>query len=164
MNNLTGSDAHGVRLLKQWRQEAQSPDSVRLEDIFAADIVYTDLAMGRVCHGLDELRQFWTSWAAALPDQRCECHMVIGDDEQAVMFWTFTGRYAGGVPGLPVVMGESNYDVSGVSLAVVTEGKIAQHWDVYDGSTFFRQLGLLDEFLNMTRQAPAADDQSRFDG
>ncbi|MEU6708155.1 ester cyclase [Streptomyces wuyuanensis] len=143
MANAIERESAGVALLRRWQEMSVAPGVPQLEEIYARDAMYEDLAMGRVCQGLDELREFWGSWAAALTERRCLSHFIVGDDDRAALFWRSTGRYAThGKPG-------PEYAVQGVSLVTVCEGKIAHHWDVYDGATFFRQIGRFDDFLAM---------------
>jgi predicted SnoaL-like aldol condensation-catalyzing enzyme len=84
----------------------------------------------------------------AVPDFKYILHKMVAEDDIVMAFSRTTGTHSGGEwldkepDGAPL-----DYDV--VDIFRVKDGKIAEHWDVADTFTFFRQLGVIEKRMNI---------------
>src|ERR1700730_10134263 len=88
------SDTH-VKLISCWAGILTSHDLERIGQIYAPDVVYTDIPMGVKLTGHAEIRGFVADTITAYPDYKMAVHLAVGDDEAAVAEWTMSGTNLG---------------------------------------------------------------------
>jgi predicted SnoaL-like aldol condensation-catalyzing enzyme len=82
----------------------------------------------------------------AIPDFKYTLKKMVAEDDIVMVFSTTTGTHAGSAwLGKEASGNKLDYDV--VDIFRVQDGKIAEHWDVADTFTFFRQLGIIESKL-----------------
>jgi predicted SnoaL-like aldol condensation-catalyzing enzyme len=82
----------------------------------------------------------------AIPDFKYTLKKMAAEDDIVMAFSTTTGTHTGNAwLGKEASGNKLDYDV--VDIFRVQEGKIAEHWDVADTFTFFRQLGIIESKL-----------------
>jgi predicted SnoaL-like aldol condensation-catalyzing enzyme len=82
----------------------------------------------------------------AVPDFCYTLKKMVAEGDIVMAFSTTTGTHTGGEWLSKQATGNRlSYDV--VDIFRVQDGKIAEHWDVADTFTFFRQLGIAERLL-----------------
>jgi predicted SnoaL-like aldol condensation-catalyzing enzyme len=82
----------------------------------------------------------------AIPDFRYTLKKMVAEDDIVMAYSATTGTHTGGEwLGKKATGNSLDYDV--VDIFRVQDGKIAEHWDVADTFTFFRQLGIIERLL-----------------
>jgi steroid delta-isomerase-like uncharacterized protein len=92
-----------------------------------------------VPQGRAGFQEFFSAWFAASPDFKHEVKQLAIDGDRVWVYGTYSGTHAGDWLGLPAT-GKS-YRFDAVDIFRVEDGKLAEHWDVLDVHTLFRQLG-----------------------
>jgi predicted SnoaL-like aldol condensation-catalyzing enzyme len=83
----------------------------------------------------------------ALPDFKYSLKKMVAEDDIVMAFSKTTGTHSG-EPWLDQDADGAALDYDVVDIFRVQGGKIAEHWDVADTFTFFRQLGVIEKRLN----------------
>jgi len=89
--------------------------------------------------GKKGFRDLFTKTFQALPDFTYTVHMVVADGDIVVVYSTMTATHRGEWLGQAPTGNKIEIDV--VDIFRVTDGMIAEHWDVADTLTLFSQLG-----------------------
>jgi predicted ester cyclase len=95
--------------------------------------------------GRPAILQYWTGLKAAFPDLHLTLHLVIEQGDAVASEWTWVGTNRG-----PLVLRDGSHlpptgrriEITGMELAILREGKIAQYRMYWDGASFAQQLGL----------------------
>jgi predicted ester cyclase len=68
-------------------------------------------------------------------------HNVIAEGDRVVVRWTNAGIHSGEFLGIPPT-GRS-FDIAGIDIYRIENGRMAEHWHVVDQLTMLQQLGLI---------------------
>ncbi len=121
-------------------------DVIRRHDLAAVDRFMHDdyIQHNADCpQGKAGFVEFFTVIFNAVPDFKYTLKKMIAEGEIIMAFSTTSGTHTGGDwLGKKAGGNKVNFDV--VDIFRVQDGKIAEHWDVADTFTFFRQLGVVN--------------------
>jgi steroid delta-isomerase-like uncharacterized protein len=132
-----GANAEVVeRFMRGWSD--RSPDAV--DETVAADAVvhYGDRDMDR-----DGLKGLAEAFFQAFPDGAVTVEEVVEEGDRVAVLWTYAGTHRGELFGIPPT--GKTFRASGMNLERLRDGRIVEHWSVFDQMTAFRQLGLVPE-------------------
>ena len=90
--------------------------------------------------------QFFTEIFNAVPDFKYTLKKMVAEGDIVMAYSATTGTHTGGV-WLGKKAAGSKLDFNVVDVFRVQDGKIAEHWDVADTFTFFRQLGIIQRLM-----------------
>jgi len=124
-------------IAENWISVWNSHDPDKLAAAFTADVVYEDVPFGAVNHGSAELRKFAASEFEGSPDLHVELAKSSIQKDHGSIEWTFSGTDVG------IFKTGKKFNVRGVSIITVKDGKISRNVDYYDVATVMKQLGLL---------------------
>ena len=125
---------------ERYRAAWNANDGDALTACFTDDCVYTDAALGKVCKGHGQLRDFLAETFQAFPDFRIESTTVVtGTDGDYALEWTMSGTQKGNMPNLPAT-GKS-FSIRGATIIELEHGKIRRCSDYWDLAAFIKQLG-----------------------
>ena len=86
------------------------------------------------CCSLDSIRSLNLQTKSAVKE-------IFADGDKLVKYWQFKGKHTGPFFGIPAT--GKDVDVSGVTIAKMKDGKIAEEQDFMDNLEFMQQLGLI---------------------
>lgn len=92
--------------------------------------------------GRDGFQTFFESWFAASPDFQYELKQIISEDDTVWAHGTYSGTHDGDWLGVPATGKVYSFDA--VDIFRIEDGKLAEHWDVLDAYTLFKQLGTIE--------------------
>lgn len=69
------------------------------------------------------------------------CFDMVAEDDLVATYKTFTGTHAGTFMGIPATGRRASFDA--FDLMRLRDGKVVDHWVVFDGAGLMRQLGVL---------------------
>lgn len=92
-----------------------------------------------VPQGSNGFREFFEAWFKASPDFKHEVKQLAVSGDRVWVFGTYSGTHAGDWLGIPAT--GKRYSFDAVDIFRIEDGKLAEHWDVLDVHTLFRQLG-----------------------
>lgn len=123
----------------KWIAAWNSHDPDKLVSLFSTDVMYEDVAFGQVSHGAAELRKFAADEFAAVPDLHVELEDSFIQGGHGSIQWKFSGTDTG------MFKTGKKFNVRGVSIITVSNGKISRNFDYYDVATMMRQVGTLPQ-------------------
>ncbi len=82
------------------------------------------------------LKTVWGDWQMTIDE-------MIAEGDRVMVCWTFQGTHQGEYMGLPPTNKKVSY--SGINIFRLTDGKIAEIWDLYDRLWLWQQLGVLPD-------------------
>jgi steroid delta-isomerase-like uncharacterized protein len=91
--------------------------------------------------GLDVVKQWLTTFAAAFPDGHQVIEDVIAEEDRVVARTTFNGTHKGDMQGIPAT-GKS-VSIPSITIFRLDNGKIAEGWLVNDNLGMMQQLGVV---------------------
>ncbi len=90
--------------------------------------------------------KFFKETFRAIPDFKYTLKKMVAEGDLVMAYSTTTGTHTGGAwLGKPATGNKLNFDV--VDIFRVREGKIAEHWDVADTFSLFKQLGIIEKLM-----------------
>jgi len=111
-----------------------------LDELAAQDYVENDPFPGQG-NGRGEL----TRRVTTLHDAFSPCHFqiedVIAEGDRVVVRWRSSGTHSGPFLGIPAT--QQSYEISGIDIHRVADGRMAEHWHVVDQLSQLQQLGLM---------------------
>jgi steroid delta-isomerase-like uncharacterized protein len=110
-----------------------------LDGILAPNLVSHSMLPG-VPQGLPGAKLVHQGLLVAFPDQHTVIDDLIAEGDKVVMRFTVSGTHKGPLMGIPAT--GKGYSVPGVSIFRLAEGKIVEHWGVFDQMAVMQQLGL----------------------
>lgn len=114
----------------------------RILSFFTDDVVYEDLAMGKVCRGKRELKDFISSMFVDIADVKFERKSSFTTGNWSAGEWVMSGTFAhSSIPGMPAT-GKS-FSVRGASIIEFRKGKISRESDYWNMTSFLQQVGLM---------------------
>ncbi len=91
-----------------------------------------------VDQGIEGFRGFFSDWFTSIPDFSYTLKNIIADEEYVWVYGTYTGTHTNTWLGIDA--SNQVYAFDAVDIFRVEDGKLAEHWDVLDLQTLFKQL------------------------
>jgi predicted ester cyclase len=114
----------------------------RLDQVCHEQIVYRT-GSGIELQGLPTYRGMMEQLHQGFPDFRYDLQEMVGEGDRVHWTYRYTGTHTGDFMGLAAKEGEADYLVA--AACRFKDGKIIDHFDVYDGLTFLRQTGVVSQ-------------------
>ena len=128
-------------LIRRFVSEVINKANIDAIDEFASsNFIELDPLPGQE-HGRDGLKQKISTMLDAFPGQQWVIQEQIAEGDRLVERWTFTGTHKGEFRGIPPTGKEVS--VSGISIARISDGKIAEGWTNFDAMGLMVQLGVV---------------------
>jgi predicted SnoaL-like aldol condensation-catalyzing enzyme len=118
-------------------------DFSRLDELMRDDYIQHN---ADVPQGKAGFRQFFETTFRAMPDFRYTVKKIVAGDDIVMAYCGCSGTHTGG-PWLDKAPTGRRLDFNVVDIFRIQDGLIAEHWDVADTVTLFKQLGVLERFL-----------------
>jgi steroid delta-isomerase-like uncharacterized protein len=84
---------------------------------------------------------FFKNWFEGVPDFEYSLKKIVADEDSVWVYGTYSGTQTGDWLGIPAT--NEKYSIDAVDIFRIEQGKLAEHWDVIDVYTLFKQLGTL---------------------
>jgi steroid delta-isomerase-like uncharacterized protein len=118
-------------------------DMDRISELFADGCVGIDVAEPAPLYGSDAIRRSVVRYREAFPDLRFAASATVTDEDRIALFWVAKGTHRGPLMHIPPT--GRPFEVRGVSLLRIDEGKIAEALYLWDVAGLLRAVGLLPE-------------------
>ncbi len=92
-----------------------------------------------VDQGREGFKAFFKNWFASVPSFNYELKKIIVNDDHVWVYGNYSGTQTHDWLGIPAT--NKDYSFDAVDIFRVEDGKLAEHWDVLDVYTLFKQLG-----------------------
>ncbi len=134
------SEERNKALVRRAWEVLDNPDI--LDEVYAPDVVWHE--PDQDIHGLEEARQFISTYKAAFPDLNATIEYVIAEGDKVVTRITLRGTHQGEIEEFGPPTGR-HIEMKGISISRIEGGKIVEDWDSFDNLSVMQQLGLVPE-------------------
>ena len=107
----------------------------RLESFMLSDYIQHNPFVEQ---GIKGFREFFANWFSTIPDFKYSLKNIIADEDYVWVYGTYSGTHTGDWLGINATGKPYHFDA--VDIFRVSDGKLAEHWDVLDMYTLFKQL------------------------
>ena len=136
---MRGSSEANKALLQRWCEEGFNKGNVALADeLYDADVVYHEPSAGEI-RGLEDLKQFVSSWLSAFPDARLTIEEQVAEGDRVATRWTLVGTHHGDFRGIPAT--GKHVKMSAMYLYRMANGKVVEIRAMVDSRSLLLQLG-----------------------
>lgn len=95
--------------------------------------------------GLEYLKNLMTMNRQAFPDLKFTIHEILTEGDKSVVYSTMSGTNTGNFMGKPATNKSVNID--GIDICEIVNGKLTQHWGVWDNLKLLQQMGIVPDKL-----------------
>lgn len=114
-------------------------DFTALNELMREDYIQHNPLVGQ---GRKGFQDFFEAWFKASPDFKFELKQIVSEGDKVWVYGTYSGTHKGDWLGIPAT-GKA-YQFDAVDIFRVQDGKLAEHWDVLDVYSLFKQLGVIN--------------------
>jgi steroid delta-isomerase-like uncharacterized protein len=122
------------------------------DDLFTPNYAHHDSSTPDVGRGPESEKKRATLYRTAFPDIRLTVEDIIAEGETVVARWSCRGTHKGDLNGIAPT--GKQFNITGVSIARFTNGKISEGFVNWDALSLMQQLGVVPE-LAKTKAAAA---------
>jgi len=134
-------------------EEVWNKDNLSLVDeLFAPNYEHHDASTPDFGRGPESEKKRATLYRTAFPDLRLTIEDIIAEGEAVMTRWSCRGTHKGDLSGIAPT--GKQFTISGVSIARIAGGKMAEGWINWDALGLMQQLGVVPE-LAKTKAAAA---------
>jgi steroid delta-isomerase-like uncharacterized protein len=127
-------------IIRRYRQAHNQNDMAALDEIVAADLI-THSQLPNVPAGREGGKMVHQGSISAFPDGKTTTDDLIAEGDKVVERFTFVGTHKGEFMGIPA--SGKQIRVTGMSIFLIANGKIVEHWGENDAMGLLMQLGVL---------------------
>jgi len=98
--------------------------------------------------GIEAFKAHYQNYLTGFSDIQFTILEILGSEDKIVKHWNFKGKHTGEFFRIPAT--GKTVDISGVTIAKMKNGKIAQEQDFMDNMEFMQQLGLVSNPENLS--------------
>jgi steroid delta-isomerase-like uncharacterized protein len=116
-------------------------DAAAMASHWRADGVEDVVPVG-LLRGRDELRDFFASMFAAMPDARTTVTRLVAGEQSCAVEWRIEGTFTG-APYMGIDPTGKHVEIRGCDLIELEDGEIVSLTAYFDGAGYARQIGML---------------------
>ncbi len=113
------------------------------DELFAPNYVHHDSSTPDVGRGPESEKKRATLYRTAFPDLRLTIEDIIAEGETVMARWSCRGTHKGDLSGIAPT--GKQFTISGISIARIANGKMAEGWVNWDALGLMQQLGVVPE-------------------
>ncbi|GAC1512971.1 MAG: ester cyclase [Chloroflexota bacterium] len=118
------------------------------DEVYSPDYVGHDPAMPEDSHGIDDVKQFVSTYRNAFSDIHLTIDHLIAEGDLVATSFTGRGTHDGDFTGIPATGKKA--EVTGMSISRLVDGKIVEEWTNTDTLGLMQQLGVLPSAVQVT--------------
>ena len=115
------------------------------DELFAPNYVHHDSSTPDVGRGPESEKKRATLYRTAFPDLRLTIEDIIAEGETVMARWSCRGTHKGDLSGIAPT--GKQFNISGVTIARLANGKLAEGWVNWDAQGLMQQLGVAPELV-----------------
>jgi len=126
-------------IIRRYREAYNSANLDELDEILAPDWISHAWIEG-IPRTIESAKELHRMTLSAFPDWHFTTRALIAEDDLVVEHFSFSGTHKAEIGGLPPT--GNHFDLGGVSIFRIADGKIVEHWAHADELGFLEALGL----------------------
>ena len=131
-------------IVRRLFEELWNKDNLSLADqLFSPNYAHHDPSTPDFGRGPESERKRATLYRTAFPDLQLTIEDVIAEGETVMARWSCRGTHKGDLRGIAPT--GKQFTISGVSIARLANGKLAEGWVNWDAQGLMQQLGIVPE-------------------
>ncbi len=111
------------------------------DEVIDPNFVDHDSAMPEEVSGIEGFKEFVAMYRSSFSDFHIEVEDQVAEGDKVVTRWTGTGTHDGDLGGITPT--GKWVEITGVEIARISGGKVAEIWDNYDVMGMMQQIGAL---------------------
>ena len=127
--------------IRAYFEAIDNQDLDAIVEHWSEDSVDDIVAVG-VLRGHDEMRQYFASLFAAVPDARMTVTRLVAGEQSCAAEWRIEGTFDS-APYMGIEPTGKHVEVRGLDLFELEDGQIVSNTGYFDGAAFARQIGML---------------------
>jgi len=128
------------KIVRRYQNIYNSNNLDALDEIMAFDVL-TPKIMPNMPPGLEGAKAVHQKTLVGMPDFHTEIQDLVAEGDKVVARVIMTGTHTGDFYGIPPT--GKHVSFTGMYIARIADGKIAEHWGEEDGVSLLQQLGVL---------------------
>ncbi len=121
------------------------------DQLFSPNYAHHDPSTPDFGRGPESERKRATLYRTAFPDLQLTIEDIIAEGETVMARWSCRGTHKGDLSGIAPT--GKQFSISGVSIARLTNGKMAEGWVNWDAQGLMQQLGVVPELAKVKTAA-----------
>ena len=132
--------AEGAGLIQEFYDEMLTKGNLdKLDEYVTDDVVDHEEGMPGQPEGKEGVRFFVNTMREAFSDLKATVGHSLESGDQAAALVTVTGKHTGEFMGVPA--SDKTFEVEGIDIIRIEDGKCAEHWGVTDNMSLMQQIG-----------------------
>jgi steroid delta-isomerase-like uncharacterized protein len=109
------------------------------DELMGSNYVHHDPSSPEVTSGIEGYKNVVRYYLSAFPDLHFTVEDHVSDGHRIASRWTATGTHGGELLGMPAT--GKHFTVTGITIAIVQDGRFVESWNNWDALGLMRQLG-----------------------
>jgi steroid delta-isomerase-like uncharacterized protein len=130
-------------LSRRFTELFSTGDESLADEVLSSEVVMHGSVPGGKLDGRDAVKGFVATYRAAFPDNTSTVQQQIAEGDTVVTRWCARGTHRGEFGSIPPT--GCRYEINGVTIERIVDGRIAEVWAVWDGLELLGQLGIAPE-------------------
>lgn len=130
-----------IRKLYEFYNQNDSNNLSSCENLFASNVQFHDPAVSHSKSGIQSIKQAENSNIKAFPNKKTKIESLLPAEDQIVVRWSSTGTHKGEFQGIAPT--NRDFKINGISIYRISNGKIAEIWQIWDRFGLLEQIGEL---------------------
>jgi steroid delta-isomerase-like uncharacterized protein len=132
--------AEGVELIQRFYDEMLSDGNLdNLDELVTDDVVDHQQGLPGQPEGKEGVSFFVNTMRGAFSDIKATVGQSLESGDLAAAQVTITGKHTGEFMGVPA--SDKSFEVEGIDIIRIEDGKCAEHWGVTDNMALMQQIG-----------------------
>lgn len=133
--------AANKQLSRRFTELFGTDDETLADEVFSPDVVFHGTSGDGEVRGIDEVKAFVAAYRRAFPGSNSTVEDQIAEGDKVVTRWCARGTHRGQLGPIPPTGRE--YEMHGVTIERIADGRIAEIWVARDELGLLRQLGVV---------------------
>ena len=131
------------QLSRRFTELFSTGDEALADQILSPGVVFHGTAGDGELRGVDALKGFVAGYGRAFPDAHSTVEDQVAEGDKVVTRWRARGTHRGELG--PIAATDRPFEMDGVTIERIEDGRIAEVWAARDELGLLRQLGVLPE-------------------
>lgn len=139
-------------LIRRYYEETEKTKDAALVDEYCTHDYVNHTAPPGFDDDREGAKQLYEMYFNAFPDHRTTIEDVMGEDDRVALRWTIHATHQGALMGVPATGNE--VEITGIYLARIDDGRIAESWERTDLLGLMQQIGVAPAPEEGTQETP----------
>ena len=130
----------GKTVVRRFFDETNAGNLSAIDELLADDFTEHEEFPG-IEQSREGVKQFFMMFRSAFPDMHMDAHEMVAEGDMVCVRATMAGTQQGEFMGMPP--SGKHFEVEGFDMCRVRDGRIVDHWGLFDSMAMMQQLGAM---------------------